>query len=81
MCDHTSGSDDDVVPYGNPRKDLNSRTEPDIITNRYWFIEHKPAIPLIRKQGMASGMEAATAAQNPPLMKFRLPNRMFATEK
>ena len=62
MSDHTSGSDNNVIPYGNPGKDLHPGTEPDVITNRYRFIENEPAISLISDQWVAGGMEAATRA-------------------
>ena len=74
MGDHTPGSDNNVVPYGNPGKYLNPRAEPDIIANRYRFVEHEPSVTLIRKQGVAGGMEAATGTDQNMIPEYDLPS-------
>ncbi len=72
MGDHTPGSDNNVVPYGNPGKYLSPRAEPDIIANRYRFVEHEPSVTLIGDQGMAGGMEAATGTDQNMIPEYDL---------
>ncbi len=72
MSNHTSGSDNDIVPYGYPGKDLNPGTKPDVTTNCNRFIEHKPSVALISEQGMAGGVEAATGTDHNMIPEFDL---------